>query len=125
MTHRKLITNRWPSIHVQLCILMASCVVPNLVTAQYGTEENPLEYSILEELDAGVMIGNVAIDAGIEDKYPATTLRKLTYSFLRNPPIDGVERFEINPKTGIIKVRGGCDQFSFKALYIYHILQVL
>ena len=107
MKYKQLYRKMWASLHVHINVIIWSCIILTITSAappRTGTEENPIEYDILEEQGAGVIIGNVAMDSGLENRYSAQTLRKLTYSFLRNPSIDGRERFEINAHSGIIKV---------------------
>ncbi len=63
-----------------------------------------LQYHILEELPAGTLIGNVAIDAKLTDKYSSTDVMKLRYSFLEQPDLD-LSHFAIDEKSGIIRTK--------------------
>ncbi len=79
------------------------------INACYGTEGEHLEYFILEELPGGTLMGNVAIDAGLTDKYDAPTLDSFRYSFL-NQPDPRQKLFAIEETTGIVKTSQVIDR---------------
>ena len=62
---------------------------------------NVIQYSIREELPSGTMIGNVATDAKLNNKYSPSQMLKLTFRFLSTPGMD-FTNFAIDENSGII-----------------------
>ena len=71
--------------------------------------KDPLEYFLLEELSANLLIGNAAVDARLSDIFNASIMSQLTYSFV--PDVDERQYlFDIDSNNAIIKTTQQIDR---------------
>ena len=54
--------------------------------------------------------GNVAVDSGLVDKYKASDMNRLMFTFLETPGQDAINHFAINENTGIIHTTSVLDR---------------
>ena len=80
------------------------------VYCQPPQQPAPIQYMILEELPPATMIGNVATDAKLIDKYPLRVLRQLRFRFLVQPEKEDLELFSIEETSGIIETTQRIDR---------------
>ena len=90
----------WPLtvIAVYLCISMSVPSVNCLIS-----------YSILEEVPAGTLVGNIVASANLIDEYTLTQLSSFTYRLL-DQDSQATQFFTVNQTTGIIQTKEGLDR---------------
>ena len=95
---------------VLFCIGPVTCIpLPNPTSPGLPKVKDPLEYFLLEELSANLLIGNAAVDARLSDLYNASIIPQLTYSFV--PEVDERQHlFDIDRRTAIIKTTQQIDR---------------
>ena len=76
---------------------------------QAQSENMPLEYHILEELPRDTLVGNIATDAHLRDKYDSSIMKQLRFRFLTQPDLDR-NYFHIEDKSGLIRTTGRIDR---------------
>ena len=92
------------------CMGPAMCIpLPHPTTPGLPKVKDPLEYFLLEELSANLLIGNAAVDARLSDIYNASIMPQLTYSFV--PDVDERQYlFDIDRNNAIIKTTQKIDR---------------
>ena len=101
--------------------------LPNPTPPNLPPVKDPLEYFLLEELSANLLIGNAAVDARLGDIFNASIMPQLSYSFV--PDVDERQYlFDIDTKTAIIKTTQQIDRDRLcpgsKACYVLLHVQV-
>ena len=83
--------------------------LPYPIPANAPKVKDPLEYFLLEELSANLLIGNAAVDARLSDIFNASIMSQLTYSFV--PDVDERQYlFDIDSNNAIIKTTQQIDR---------------
>ena len=95
-----------PPLVIALLVNLLKFVM--LVNGQ-AQDGSPIEYHIMEELPADTLIGNIASDANLDERYDRKTLNRLKYSFLAQPNED-INYFRIQENTGIIQTARQIDR---------------
>lgn len=97
-------------VYLLIQINFASTANAAAGTVEEERTEDMLEYYILEELPADTLIGNVAVDAKLADKYDRDTLAELRYGFLHAPDSDLRASFAMDNVTSIVRTTAKIDR---------------
>lgn len=79
------------------------------VSGTWKGEGQPLEYFIVEELDGGTLLGNVAVDYKLTEKFNSTVIQSLSFHI---DPLQSTKQhlFAIGSKTGILSTTDKIDR---------------
>ena len=79
------------------------------VTWSQNTEDTSIQYRMTEENEPQKVLGNVAVDAGLDVKYGADVLDQLRFSFLAQSSIYS-EHFSIGEQSGLLQATTSIDR---------------
>ena len=90
--------------------LLISTVLVAFMLFEYSASQDitpgELHYTVLEETEAGTIIGDIKADAALVERYPARDLENLQFQFLLNPELS----LDLEVQSGVLLTGGRIDR---------------
>lgn len=98
---------------VVVCLFVQTLVVTGdqpVSSAGQCNTTNRIPYFVLEEIAPTTLIGNVAVDSGLKDRYDRAVLRDMTFQFSNRSSLLARSLVTLDRKTGIMKTAVKMDR---------------